>query len=304
MLELAAFHKSVVDFCKKAMDNPEALLSDENLKTFDGQDLDSDSLAIMAAVDEVRKKYDLKHFWAILAAFFRGAHAKWVVFTEEFAEDGKIAKLSPEQRRLAFLNTTNDVNEGALGMLRIALRRAPNVSLFTFNSLAMIRQNDVASFFATLSPERLLWVRAEARRLAHGSVEKLRRIELAEHRYLKAQVNVETQKAKDSKERARQAAEDAEMKGVELEADPARIRLLKGEKLALQVKWHKRNVTMDPESKKPGVVGMSKLSADEKRDRLVELAEFAQNSPPGPKKASKASKIHRVCQHDRLPSVC
>jgi hypothetical protein len=304
MLEMGPFHDSVVEFCKKAMDDPESILSDPDLKTFDGQQLDSDSLAILAAVDAVRSKYKLEHFWAILAAFFRGAHAKWVVFTSEFAKDGQIAKLSPEQRRRAWLSTTNDVNEGALGMLRIALRRAPNISLFSFNALAMIRQNDVARFFATLTPERLLWVRAEARRLAHGSVEKLRRIELAEHRYLKAQVNVETQKAKDTKEKARQAAEDAEMQGVELEADPARIRLLKGEKLALQIKWHKRNVTMDPESKKPGVVGMSKLSADDKRDRLVELAVFAQNSPPGPKKASRASKTHRVCSLHQYERTC
>jgi hypothetical protein len=53
------------------------------------------------------------------------------------------------------------------------------------------------------------------------------------------------------------------------------IKLLKGEKLALQVKWQKRNVTTNPESKKPGVVGMSKLSADEKRNCLVELAVLA-----------------------------
>jgi hypothetical protein len=105
-------------------------------------------------------------------------------------------------------------------------------------------------------------------------VEKLQRVELAEHCYLKLQVNVETQKAEDSKEKARKAAEDAEMKDIELEADPAQIKLLKGEKLALQVKWQKRNVTTNLESKKPGVVGMSKLSADEKRNCLVELAVF------------------------------
>jgi hypothetical protein len=49
---------------------------------------------------------------------------------------------------------------------------------------------------------------------------------------------------------------------------------------------------MDPELKKPGVVGMSKRLADKKRNQLFELAVFAQNSPPGPKKASQASKTH------------
>jgi hypothetical protein len=117
MLELAAFHKSVVDFCKKAMDDPKGVLSDPNLKTFNGQDLDSDSLAILATVDAMCSRYKLEHFWAILATFFRRARAKWVVFMSEFAKDGQIAKLSPEQRRRAWLSTTNNMNKGALGML-------------------------------------------------------------------------------------------------------------------------------------------------------------------------------------------
>jgi hypothetical protein len=300
MLELAAFHKSVVDFCKKAMDDPKGVLSDPNLKTFNGQDLDSDSLAILANVDAMCSRYKLEHFWAILATFFCGAHAKWVVFMSEFAKDGQIAKLLPEQHCRAWLSTTNNVNKGALGMLWIALRHTPNISLFTFNTLAMIWQNNVASFFATLTPERLLWVCAEACWLAHGSVEKLRRIELAEHHYLKAQVNVKTQKAKDNKEKACQAAKDTEMKDIELEADPACIWLLKGKKLVLQVKWHKRNITMDPELKKPGVVGMSKLLADKKRNQLFELAVFAQNSPPGPKNSAFSKKCPSVTA---LPNV-
>jgi hypothetical protein len=139
ILEMGAFHERVVEFCKRTMDSPEGMLSGPNLTTFDGQQLDSDSLAILAAVDAVRSKYGLEHCWAILAAFFRGVHAKWVVFTSEFVKDSQIAKLSPEQRRKAWLSTTNDVNEGALGMLRIALRRAPNISLFSFNALAVIR---------------------------------------------------------------------------------------------------------------------------------------------------------------------
>jgi hypothetical protein len=184
------------------MNDSESLPSETDLKTFSGQRLDSDSLAILAAVDAVRSKYELEHFWATLATFFRGAHAKWVVLTPEFVKDVHVAKLLPEQRRTGWLNTTNDISEEALGILQIALRHAPNINLFTFKALAMIHQNEFASFFATLTLEQVLWVRAEAHRLAHGSVKKLRRTELAQHRYFKNKVNFETQKAKSSKEKA------------------------------------------------------------------------------------------------------
>jgi hypothetical protein len=106
-----------------------------------------------------------------MTAFFRGAHDKWVKFTAEFAQDAQIALLIDEQRRRAFLNTINNVNEGALGMLRIALRRSPNMSLFTYNSFMMIRQNNVAEFFASLDAAGLAFVREEACRMAHGSIE-------------------------------------------------------------------------------------------------------------------------------------
>jgi hypothetical protein len=119
-------------------------------------------------------------------------------FTAEFAKDAKIPKLSEAQRRKAVLYTTNDINEGALGMLRIALRRAPNMRLFTYNSLMMIRQNNVAEYFATLDTDGLAFVRAEARRLAHGSIEKMRWIELAEHRFMQAQLDAQ---ARDDKAR-------------------------------------------------------------------------------------------------------
>jgi hypothetical protein len=97
------------------MNDPESLPSEADLKTFGEQLLDSDSLAILAAMDAVRSKYELEHFWAILAAFFRGAHVKWVVLTSEFAKDVHIAKLLLEQRRSAWLSTTNDMSRKRLG---------------------------------------------------------------------------------------------------------------------------------------------------------------------------------------------
>jgi hypothetical protein len=304
LLDLTDFHEQVVDFCECMAAEPELLLQDEYPKTFDGQDLDPESCKIMDAVRGLHAQ--LPHLKLLLAAFFRGAHAKWLNFTAEFAEDAAMAKLSCDQRRKAFLNTTNDANEGALGMLRVALRRAPNMSLFTYNSLMMIRQNNVAEFFATLDAEGLAFVRAEARRLAHGSVEKLRRIELAEHRFLKAQLNAQAREDKARKDAERKAREDTEMQGVELEQDSTKIHQLKGKKLQLQILWHRRNQTRDTKTGKLAVIGITNLLAPAKRDRLVELAAMAKdpsNANPDRDRDSGAagsSETHRVCTYNRV----
>lgn len=281
MLDMADYHKQVLAFCKMVADDPNSLLSTPYPKTLDGQDLDEESRKIMDAVRAVAEQYGLCHLETILGAFFRGAYEKWITFTEGFEQDSPIAKLSPDQRWMAFLNTTNDCNEGALGMLRIALRRAPNISLFLYNSITMIKQNKVAEFFATLDPARLAYIRGEARRMANGSVEKLRRIKLAEHRFMKAKVNEETRMAKEMKERERKAREEAELQGVVLEEDPEKIQQLKGKSLDLQIKWHRHNKTIDPTTKKAGLAGISELkTVQQKKDRLTELAVHARTCAP------------------------
>lgn len=291
ILDLAAFHKCVVDYCKGVADDPDALLVAGYPTTFEGEELDADSRVIIDAVHRISG--NLPHLKDAIGAFFRGAHEKWVKFTAEFAQDAQIASLSVDQRRRAFLNTTNDVNEGALGMLRIALRRSPNISLFTYNSLMMIRQNNVAEFFASLDTAGPAFVRDQARRMAHGSIEKQRRLHLAEKRFAKAQQNTQAREDKERKAKEKKTQEDAEMRGVKLESDTEAIRALKGQKLALQIKWHQRNKTMDPETRKKATAGMSKLSANEKRERLVELAAFAAEGMvvDEPEKAPGAYKV-------------
>jgi hypothetical protein len=83
--------------------------------TFDREELDADMRAIMDTVHFISS--NLLHL---------------IKFTAEFTQDAQIALLGDEQRRRAFLNTTNDVNEGALGILcAIVLQRPPNMSLIT-----------------------------------------------------------------------------------------------------------------------------------------------------------------------------
>jgi hypothetical protein len=58
---------------------------------------------------------ELPHLKPLLVRFFQGAAKGWKRFTSEFAPGGLIDEATVEEKDLAWLPTTNDVNEGALG---------------------------------------------------------------------------------------------------------------------------------------------------------------------------------------------
>jgi hypothetical protein len=63
----------------------------------------------------------------------------WEWFTEEYKPDGKIAHLSSNECQRAFMKTTNDDNEGALGAYRVGARRAPSMTLAQMHGLCTRR---------------------------------------------------------------------------------------------------------------------------------------------------------------------
>lgn len=58
-----------------------------------------------------------------------GALETWVHFSAEFVEGGVISGTTTSERRVAWMETTNDLNEGALGGFRKAARDDGNMSL-------------------------------------------------------------------------------------------------------------------------------------------------------------------------------
>lgn len=74
-----------------------------------------------------------------LVAFFKGALKKLETFTSEFEEGSPISKATPEQRWLAFRRPTNDLNEGALGLLRRMYRRFSNIKFGQLNARIMCK---------------------------------------------------------------------------------------------------------------------------------------------------------------------
>jgi len=61
------------------------------------------------------------HIHGLLTAFFKGAEETWKQFTSEFAPDGLIDQSTAEEKELAWMPATNDINEGALGAFCIQM---------------------------------------------------------------------------------------------------------------------------------------------------------------------------------------
>jgi hypothetical protein len=92
----------LMEFCEQITENPTSVL-DQRPKTFTGKEMVQPE--VYNAV--IKFSASLPYLPAILGAFFRGAHAKLVTFTAEFAQNKQIAKLSPEERQSAFLRSAN-----------------------------------------------------------------------------------------------------------------------------------------------------------------------------------------------------
>ncbi|KAJ7021279.1 hypothetical protein C8F04DRAFT_973055, partial [Mycena alexandri] len=113
-LELGPLHHSVRDHIQKIMDNPDLLFGSDvryQTATLDGLEW-ADSKA-MKAVFELLPA--LPHVKAITLAFFRGALTTWIRFSAEFAPGGLIDTCTATEKQLAWMPSTNDDNEGALG---------------------------------------------------------------------------------------------------------------------------------------------------------------------------------------------
>jgi hypothetical protein len=128
LLDLGPLHTQLLGYIKKIANDPHAALktwSEGMPKTFLNRPIKNPNIyrAMMCLVPQ------LTHLLAMIQAFFRGTHTKWLNFVTEFAENGELSKMSKEDRVAAFLSTTNNLNKGALGMLRVALRKMPNLSL-------------------------------------------------------------------------------------------------------------------------------------------------------------------------------
>jgi len=207
VLDLGPLHELVREHITKLIENPELLISEDLShvdSTLDGRDWDNPD-----AIDAVLKLMPtLPHLREITVAFLRGALVTWERFTAEFAPGGLIDEASADEKHLAWMPATNDVNEGALGAYRVTVRGKPSLTLHQYNAMAMFRHNDTQAFMdAVFTPDDHVYVMREARRLDESKLEAHRRKELVDFR-------VEVARIRKDKEDARQ---------VKLKADAERL---------------------------------------------------------------------------------
>ncbi|KAL6301676.1 hypothetical protein BKA93DRAFT_719962, partial [Sparassis latifolia] len=89
---------------------------------------------------------DLPGLTCMISAMFSGAAKGWVQFTTEFTVSGPFDSLTPAERALVFIPSTNDANEGALGSWRVHARSRPSSTASTFSSQARSERNNTEEF--------------------------------------------------------------------------------------------------------------------------------------------------------------
>ncbi|KAF9233996.1 hypothetical protein BU15DRAFT_53177, partial [Melanogaster broomeanus] len=182
----------------------------------------------------------------LLVAFLEGALETAIRFTSEFARDGAITKMTSEQRQLARMNTTNDVNEGALGTLRTSMWQAPCMSLAHFNAQFKYKKNRTDMYIKTcMSRNAQKYLQKKARLDDASGHERKRRTNQAQHDAKVVQRNWEKDRAK----RARHEAMQAKLDAVEPCVVSSQIAKMHVVDIDLQLRWHRRLDPQVPQAK-------------------------------------------------------
>ncbi|KAF8799066.1 hypothetical protein BYT27DRAFT_7264089 [Phlegmacium glaucopus] len=147
MLDLGPLHHHVYEHMQKIISNPDILLGNDvscSSATLDGEEWQNP--AVVKKIHELSPT--LPHLRDLLLVFFKGAAETWEHFTSEFAPGGLIDEATTEEKELAWMPATNDVNEGALGSFRHLMRYQPQLTLLNHNALAMFFRNNTQAFMA------------------------------------------------------------------------------------------------------------------------------------------------------------
>ena len=143
MLDLGPLHQRVSTHIQAIIANPFNLLCEN--PSSDVASLEGDEWQHPDIFKSI-KNLDLPYLEELLVAFFTGADETWTRFTSEFAPGGLIDAATTEERDLAWMPSTNDENEGALGSFRKLIRQQPQLTMQAYNGLTMFFRNNTQLF--------------------------------------------------------------------------------------------------------------------------------------------------------------
>jgi hypothetical protein len=170
-----------------------------------------------------------------LVAFCKGAHETWKQFTSEYTPGGLIDEATQEERDLAWMPSTNDVNEGALGQFRVMICRQPQLTLLQYNACTMFARNNTAAFMDEMFTEDThKYVRELARQKDTSEKDRLMDIVKLQEEKIATKMAIKKKKSAKAAELANRISQ------VVLQFKMEKIVKLKGEKLRDQFDAFKR----------------------------------------------------------------
>jgi hypothetical protein len=145
LLSLTELHRKLPVFCANIASNPHILLDEttplEQL-TIDGLPFRDEFL--FTAITQIRS--ELPNLLLTITSMFSGCETGWIQFTPEFHIDGTFDRLTPEQRAIVFIPSTNDCSEGMLGTYRVHMRHHPNSTAHSFSNQTRAERNNTKAF--------------------------------------------------------------------------------------------------------------------------------------------------------------
>ena len=233
-LDLGPLNQKIESFMVRLIEDPTFLVGEHvsyETGSFDGKPWRSEK--VVKKINELAPQFP--YLKQALVAFCKGAHETWKRFTSEYTPGGLIDEATQEEKDLAWMPSTNDVNEGALGQFRVMICRQPQLTLLQYNARTMFARNNTAAFMDEMFTEDThKYVRELARQKDTSEKDRLMDI-------VKLQEEKIAKKMAIKKKRNAKAAELAnQISQVVLQFNIGKIMKLKGEKLRDQFDAFKR----------------------------------------------------------------
>ncbi|CDO74692.1 hypothetical protein BN946_scf184960.g6 [Trametes cinnabarina] len=236
-LLLGLFHGQLLVHIQKLINNPDLLLlskGDYSKAAFDGKEWERPE-----AVHAVLKLAPcLPHLRHICMGFFTGALKTWMRFCVDSEEGGAIMCASNLDLNAAWISSTNDHNEGALGSYRAWMHLRPNATEGYFNTQAKCRYNGTEDFIQThiATEEDPRNLHSYGRTFDSSGHKAHRRREQVNYIVAVAQQTAREYMEREQKEKAAAAKVEA----TQLIEDPDGLAQLKHDNLEEQLEVHRK----------------------------------------------------------------
>ncbi|KAF8060894.1 hypothetical protein FPV67DRAFT_312327 [Lyophyllum atratum] len=244
------------------------------------EELDPWSLTVIEAVRLHAEA--LPDLDGLVAAFVVGARSALSErFMDEFAPGGDIDTLTPEKRKELFFASTNDANEGNLGILRGSKRVRPNEVLHKFNARIVTSQNETEDFKAAMltTEEDERYERQVARQRDSAGLQ--RQLKEAQLRADEAKATENRRKETVRQEKRDHRAAIITETGQNLVLDDTEIEKLTVSELNRQLDFHREEEKKTASASATTERVPLKTHMGNKAERLAELKKAASSSTSG-----------------------